>query len=541
MMETNQRESRGSSVGRFTGAIGAVFLVSLPLTWLLTDELGLIFWTKLGLGVAGVLLYLVTERSFWSRQIGGRSTSLYLMSLLSALFVIGAVAALNVYMAQRPVEWDLTKDKIYTLSDQTQKVMQGLRQPVKVYGFLRNTEPYYAAIKETFERYQALSEEFSFQMVDPIIDAQLAQKFGIQAEGARVVIESGERSVQVKEVSEETLTNAVVEVTNRVAKKIHYLVGHGELNIDNATEALGAKAFRDAVSAEGHELVPLNLSQVESNETQKKVDFSAPNATTFRLPPDVKVLVIAGAQRPLLAPELQAIEDFLDRGGRLLALLDPMVNIGLDSIFRSWGIIVDDTVIVDTNPMGQMMGLGAVTPLIVPVPETQHPITEGLGLTVFHTTRTVRVNEDAPRGLEVVALLRGGESAWGEAKIEDDTAEQTDDDIYETTVAVLSEKPQKNPSLELISDATRLLVLGDSDVATNQHLTIQSNTDFLMNGLNFLLEDEALLTIRPKNRQSGLLTLTQKDFGRIQFFSLDVLPVLLIALGLGIVTLRRQR
>ena len=540
-METNQRESRGSSVGRFTGAIGAVFLVSLPLTWLLTDELGLIFWTKLGLGVAGVLLYLVTERSFWSRQIGGRSTSLYLMSLLSALFVIGAVAALNVYMAQRPVEWDLTKDKIYTLSDQTQKVMQGLRQPVKVYGFLRNTEPYYAAIKETFERYQALSEEFSFQMVDPIIDAQLAQEFGIQAEGARVVIESGERSVQVKEVSEETLTNAVVEVTNRVAKKIHYLVGHGELNIDNATEALGAKAFRDAVSAEGHELVPLNLSQVESVETQKKVDLSAPNATTFRLPPDVKVLVIAGAQRPLLAPELQAIEDFLDRGGRLLALLDPMVNIGLDSIFLSWGIIVDDTVIVDTNPMGQMMGLGAVTPLIVPVPETQHPITEGLGLTVFHTTRTVRVNEDAPRGLEVVALLRGGESAWGEAKIEDDTAEQTDDDIYETTVAVLSEKPQKNPSLELISDATRLLVLGDSDVATNQHLTIQSNTDFLMNGLNFLLEDEALLTIRPKNRQSGLLTLTQKDFGRIQFFSLDVLPVLLIALGLGIVTLRRQR
>ena len=540
-METNQTQSSGSSIGRFTGAIGAVFLVSLPLTWLLTSELGLIFWTKLGLGVAGVLLYLITERSFWSRQIGGRSTSLYLMSLLSALFVIGAVAAINVYMAQRPIEWDLTKDKIYTLSDQTQKVMQGLRQDVKVYGFLRNTEPYYAAIKETFERYEALSERCSYQMVDPIIDAQLAQKFGIQAEGARVVIESGERSVQVKEVSEETLTNAVVEVTNRVAKKVHYLIGHGELNIDNATEALGAKAFRDAVSAEGHELVPLNLSQIKSVQAQKRVDLAASKATTFRFPLEVKVLVIAGAQRPLLEPEIEAVADFLNRGGRLLVLLDPMVNIGLDSILLEWGVVVDDTVIVDTNPMGQMMGLGAVTPLIVPVPETEHPITEGLGLTVFHTSRTVRVSEDAARGLEVVALLRGGESAWGEAKIEDDTAEQTEDDIFETTVAVLSQKPQKNPSLDLISDATRLLVLGDSDVATNQHLTIQSNTDFLMNSLNFLLEDEALLTIRPKNRQSGLLTLTQKDFGRIQFFSLDVLPVLLIALGLGIVTLRRQR
>ena len=539
-MDTNSTPPNGSSVGRFCGAIGAVLMVSLPLTWLLTDELGVIFWTKLGLGLAGVLLYLVTERSFWSRQIGGRSTSLYVMSLASALVVIGAVVSVNVYVAQRPVEWDLTKDKIYTLSDQTQQVMGSLRQRVQVYAFLRNTEPYYAAIKETLERYATLSPEFSFQMVDPIIDAQLAQKFGIQAEGARVVIESGERSVQVKEVSEETLTNSIVEVTNRVAKKVHYLTGHGELDVTNSTEALGAKAFQDAVSAEGHQLVPLNLALLET-KPQAKVDLDGPVDKAFRFPPEVKVLVIAGAQRPLLEPERQALEDFLARGGRLIALLDPMVNIGLDDLFLKWGIIVDDTVMVDTNPMGQMMGLGAVTPLIIPVPDVTHPIIENLGLTVFHTSRTVRVSPEASAGLEVVGLLRGGESAWGEAKLEDDTAEQTEDDIYETTVAVLSEKSHKNPSLELLSDSTRLLVLGDSDIATNQHLTIQSNVDFLMNGLNYLMEDEALLTIRPKSRQSGLLSLTQKDFGRIQFFSLDVLPVLLIAFGLGIVTLRRQR
>ena len=41
-----------------------------------------------------------------------------------------------------------------------------------------------------------------------------------------------------------------------------------------------------------------------------------------------------------------------------------------------------------------------------------------------------------------------------------------------------------------------------------------------MNGLNFLLEDEALLTIRPKNRQSGLLYFDAEGFGRIQFLSL---------------------
>ena len=226
-----------------TGAIGAVFLVSLPLTWLLTDELGLIFWTKLGLGFTDHLALLGDRAKFWSRQLEVEA-SLYLMSLLSrSSSLVPWQLLMSTWLSDG---WDLTKMRS-TLSDQTQKVMQGLRQPVKVYGFLRNTEPYYAAIKETFERYQALSDEFSFQMVDPIIDAQLARslEFKQRAHGLSSRVVSG---VQVKEVSEETLTNAVVEVTNRVAKKIHYLVGHGELNIDNATEAL-VQGLRDAVSA----------------------------------------------------------------------------------------------------------------------------------------------------------------------------------------------------------------------------------------------------------------------------------------------------
>ena len=533
-------ETRSSSFGRFCGAIGAVLLVSLPLTWLLTETVGIIFWSKLALGVLGVAAYLVTEKGFWSRQVGGRSTLLYVMSLLSAAAVFGAVVSLNVYIAQRPVEWDLTKDKIYTLSDQTQQVLTSLRRDVKVYAFLRNTEPYYGAIQETLERYAAVSSLFSFEMVDPLIDAQRAQKYGIQAEGARVVVEAGERSVQVKEVSEESLTNAIVEVSNRVAKKVHYLMGHGELNLADGQEALGAKAFVDAVAAEGHELVPLDWIQYATDK-MKRIELGEENFSKLTMPPDVKVLIIAGAQRPLLKPEVEAIKDFIDRGGRALFLLDPMVDIGLDALLVEWGIQVDTTVVVDPNPMGQMMGLGALTPLVVPVPEVEHPITTGLGVCVFHTTRTVRVIDDVPNGITTLPLLKGGESAWGEAKLEDDTAEQTEDDIYDTTVAVIATKPHKNPSLELISEESRVLVFGDSDIATNQHISVQSNLDFLMNGLNFLIEEEGLLSIRPKTRQAGLLKITQKDFGRIQFFSLDVLPVLLIAFGLGIVTIRRQR
>lgn len=533
-------QTRSSSFGRFSGAIGAVLLVSLPLTWLLTETLGVIFWSKLGLGVAGVVVYLVTEKDFWSRQVGGRSTLLYVMSLSSAGAVFGAVVALNVYIAQRPVEWDLTEDKIYTLSDQTQQVLTGLSRDVRVYAFLRNTEPYYGAIQETLERYGSASSRLNFEMVDPLIDAQKAQKYGIQAEGARVVVESGERRVQVKEISEESLTNAIVEVSNRVAKKVHYLMGHGELNLADGQEALGAKAFLDAVSAEGHELVPLDWIQY-ATEKMKRIELGKETYSKLTMPPEVKVLVIAGAQRPLLKPEVEAIQDFLERGGRVLALLDPMVNIGLDPLFTEWGIQVDATVVVDPNPMGQMMGLGALTPLVVPVPEEEHPITKGLGVGVFHTTRTVRVIQEVPVGITALPLLQGGESAWGEAKLEDDTAEQTEDDIYETTVAVISTKEHKNPSVDRVTDETRLLVLGDSDIATNQHISVQSNLDFLMNGLNFLIEDEGLLSIRPKTRQAGLLSITQKDFGRIQFFSLDVLPVLLIAFGLGIVTIRRQR
>ena len=67
--------------------------------------------------------------------------------------------------------------------------------------------------------------------------------------------------------------------------------------------------------------------------------------------------------------------------------------------------MVDDTVIVDTNPMGQMMGLGAVTLSSFQFPK-RNTHAEGLGLTVFHATRTVRVSEDAPRSRGGGALAR---------------------------------------------------------------------------------------------------------------------------------------
>ena len=85
------------------------------------------------------------------------------------------------------------------------------------------------------------------------------------------------------------------------------------------------------------------------------------------------------------------------------------------------------------------------------------------------------------------------------------------------------------------------MVFGDSDWATDEYFAVLANQDYLLNTLNWMADEEGNITIRPKMRQASRLSLTGADMMYLKFFSLDVLPMCIVALGLGIVLIRRQK
>ena len=86
---------------------------------------------------------------------------------------------------------------------------------------------------------------------------------------------------------------------------------------------------------------------------------------------------------------------------------------------------------------------------------------------------------------------------------------------------------------------TTLAVLGDADFASNRHFRDVSNADFFLNTVNWLLEDRALIAVRPKQEVFRPLVLTVPEYDLVRYVSWFLLPALVAAAGIVVWWRRR--
>ncbi len=121
--------------GRICGAVGLVLLVSTPLTWLLTAEIGPLVWGKLIIGGFFVACYLLTNADFFGRVLGTRSAGLWALSAMSTVIVMTLAGVANYLAYKHSKEFDFTREGLYTLSDQTKSLLGRLQDDVVVMAF----------------------------------------------------------------------------------------------------------------------------------------------------------------------------------------------------------------------------------------------------------------------------------------------------------------------------------------------------------------------------------------------------------------------
>ncbi|MBI3178966.1 MAG: GldG family protein [Deltaproteobacteria bacterium] len=544
---SERRSNLVVNLGRIAGAIGLVFWLSAPLTWQLSGEFGPLVWGKLMVGGLCVGAYLFTNADFWSRIAGSRSTGLLFMTAVSAAIVLALVGVANYIAVKNDKEFDLTAEGLYTLSEQTRDVLSRLDGEVKVMAFFHPMEPEYVAAKETLERYAGAGNKLTYEMIPPQNRPDLVKLYQITNYGPRIVITTGKQDARAKDFSEQELTNAVIKVTEQKALTVAFLVGHGELSTDDEQAAEGLKGIATAIEAEGYKVETLSLqkgAQPGGDKVKLNVDphGHAEPAPALEVPRHVAVLVVAGPRGKLLPAEMQALEAFLKRGGRLVLLAEAGAETGIEKLARQWKIELNNDIVVDTNMINRLSGLGPAEPLIFPSEEGEHPATrEMVAPAVFGTASTLNVVAGGEAGVDARPLLVTGESAWGETALKDGTAERdAKDHLGPAPVAAVAVKQIPSTELERSADEARLVVFGDADWVSNRYYQMQGNTDLFLNTLNWLAEQEGKITIRPKSRAASSLFLTGEQFGVLKFVSMDILPVLLVAAGLGIVLIRRR-
>lgn len=514
------------------------------------------------------------------------------------LLAVALLAIVNYFGWKYHERFDWTASKLYTLSEKSENILSQLDVPIEVAVFLPPGSELYEPLKELLARYEAASSEITVRFVDPVRNLreaqQLAEKYELNQQNVVVVASPSDRRVyyeadladfdfsgapfggprKIRDFKgEQVVSGAILELAEQRKPKVLLTTGHGERKLDDFGPQ-GLSSLRDLMGSEN----------VDLEEWESRGQSSVPEGT--------EVVVIAGPTGNFSEAELDVLGGFLDGGGRLLVLLDPvfspmgegLVVSGLEEWLRQWGVEVGDDVVLD--PANNLPFYQADTFYVADYGD--HSITRSLERSGFPAILSVARSVQAASGDEApearpTELLSTSADAWAERDLADPQArpERGDEDLAGPVplgVAVeqqLASAPGDDAGDDAGEEAEaeagsegeegaaeaeepenggetaqeeapakghlRLVVLGDSDLATNRTLQVNvGNQVLVFDAVNWLLERESLLGIPAKQPEQVHLSMTVAEVRWIWMLSLLVLPGAAILLGVWIYFQRRR-
>jgi ABC-type uncharacterized transport system involved in gliding motility auxiliary subunit len=508
-----------SLAARILLAAGLVLLASAVVTLLLGDARLLL--GKVALGVVAVAAgLLLSGRKASGAALRGRGTRYVAVTVLSGLLLAASLGVANWVAHRRPLALDVTRQRLHTLSPDTLRTLASLPGDVEVLAFFRPDDAGFAPAQDLLRRYAEQSPRFRFELVDPYRSPERVRRHQISDSGTRVVVAPGPGEARLRELSEESLTNALVRVSHPSRPRVYFTQGHGESSPADAGRAGWSLAAR-ALDRENVELVPLSL------------------LSTGEVPADAAAVLVAGPRRPLLDPEVAALRAYAARGGHLGLFVEPESDAGMDPLLASLGVEAGNDMIVDPNPLSRLAGATPVMPVLRAT--AAHPVSAPLAEVgvVFPTARSLVALRGAPA--RAVPLALTSESAWAENDVRAVFAGTARLDEGEKVgpipLALAVQWPVPgDPPREL-----RAVVAGDSDFFSNGYLHLLGNQDLFLSMVSWLAERDDRLSIRPRAREASRLELTEGQVGALKFLAIDVVPVALLLAGIAVWLSRRER
>lgn len=513
------------TIGRVVGPLGALFVLFALLSRLfITGEFNAYVWIQLGLGIAGLVVWVTTAFDDVRNIATGRGTMFVVTSAVATLVLTAGLGAANYWAKAQEVEWDFTAAGVHTLAEQTQDLLKKLdeKTKVKVTAFYANGEPGRDALEALLRRYKLIGgDNFEYEFVDVRNNPQIAKAMNVNQASPRIVVKNAAgREARVKEIGEEPLTNGLAELGRGAAKKIYFLTGHGEKTIGKGGDtAIGLKMWNDWLVGEGFATEELSL------------------LTNKDVPADAGALVIAGPQAPVDQGERDAIDAYAKKGGRVVVMLDPGVETGLEALVAGWGAEMMPGAIIDTatrNPLFAVSQEFSEHPIAVPK-------MSALGALPFVLPDARGVKATIVKGYTSTELFKTGERSWSETSPLDPTGQVPP--AFEETTDVRGPVPMAVAITKKDGEQEfRAVVVGDSDFVSNQFVRQNGNRDLSLNVIQWTVGSEERITIRPKLRaKSTIASLTDDKLVLLSFGSLNLLPLLLIGLGLSVWSVRKSK
>jgi len=476
-----------------------------------------------GIGLAGILAFWVIS-TFTSKMTRYGSNVAITLLLAFAILVL-----VNFVSAKHFKRTDTTQGRMFSLSDQTDKILKDLNQDIKVTAFYTDRNDRRRIAEDLLNEYSQKSEKIHFTMIDPASKPGLAQEYMTKQNTANrinnfdgvVVFELGDRReyVQSNQNEEQDFTSTILKLLSTKQQKVYFLDGHGEKDIDGYNEESYSE-LKKMIEADNYKVEKLVLAQ------------------RGVIPDDCSVLVIAGPQKLLLPQEEEAISDYLDLDGKAIIMTDPTPSPSLENIITKWGVDVHNDIVLDAY--GQSILNDPRIPVSMNYPP--HVITAPLGriITFFPIARSLAPKKDLPKNLKVEELVKTSPESYGEVDIEtlmSQHASKPDEGKdykgpLDLAITVTSIQKVKKDKTEQEKEKRMLVIFGDSDFAVNAYMK-QGNPDLFMNSLNWLTEEQELISIRPKDEEKAAIVeqLSGQQLRFVSYASIFTIPIILLMIG----------
>lgn len=485
-------------------------------------------WAK-GLALAGLAVTALYTLSQWrdiARSFQGRQVRYGSLTAGSVVLVLVILVAVNMVSngASWPVRvpglskrWDLTQSKQFSLSDQTKKILSELKSPVTIKVFYQSQQlPEY---KDRLDEYANVSKLVTVQYIDAEKQPTQATANQVQQYGT-VIFEYGGRSERTTSADEQDLTNALIKVVEGKVRKVYVVQGHGEHDPESSDQQTGYSGAKAKMKNDNFDVADLSL------------------AVEGKIPDDASVVLIAGPKRDFDPKEIQALGDFLKKGGKVVLLVDPPESptsppiTNLIAFAKDWGIKIGDDFVLDTH---------GVRGLEIPVANDYppHAITNNFHyLTAFALARSVSPISGGTNGHVAQTIVETGRQSWAAADVkgllatgkvdEPDTKKGDVMGPISLMAAVSAPVEGAAAAADAPKPETRVVVGGDSDFASNGLIQFQGNGDFFENVMNWAAQQENLIAIHPHTAADRPLTLTSDQARTLMWLVMFIIPGLLL-------------
>jgi len=498
-----------------------------------------------------------------SARNGGVTRSFKTFAALGVLGATLLAVNLNVLVARWYTRWDLTADKLYTLSPATRETLRGLDQPIGVTVLLGRADPLSVSVRQMLVQYGAETPKLNVKFVDPDQNPAefqvLQRELGLtgHAEDGRLVTDASlvitrnerhwfvtneelvhydDQSGKARPRLEQALTEGIANVLGDSKVKACFATGHRELSIDD-------------VGPEGLSEIRRRLER--SNFEVAAVDLAVPGAVLE----DCALLVVAGPGVELDRASGERIAEFIKNGGSAYVLASLLLGedkhvqrSGLEPIAQLIGVELGRDLVLETdNALRQPRGVGEVF-FATPQP---HEVTRGLereGMKIdsrvlVSSPQSLRIAESSP----AKPLLVSSDKALSLRDLGPLLDATRKDDPLQTapraafTLAVAAELPK--PAGSTSKHGPRVVLAGSANLVWGRNYgdsALLGDRIFSENALSWLGSRATLISVPEKTEHEVGLSLSEGTLGEVLRYVLIYMPGCAAAMGAFVLMRRRS-